>query len=136
MQVAGMVGAYANAYRSQTGFMKTFSTQQLQNSEREQPHCGGTNQHAPTQSPCNLPFLHSGFIRSLFCRTGPDMQQRHSCKEHHHPPEQQHLWKSGHTEKAKEAPHRMTQYYTSAEVSIPLLISQVKLADCMRRCAV
>ena len=28
------------------------ASMQLQSSERQRPHCGGTNQHAPTQTPC------------------------------------------------------------------------------------
>ena len=31
--------------------------EELQKSEREKPHSGETNQHAPTQTPCNQPAI-------------------------------------------------------------------------------
>ena len=33
------------------------ATQESQKSEREKPHGGETNQHAPTQTPCNQPAI-------------------------------------------------------------------------------
>ena len=37
--------------------LANMSLSQLQNSEREMPQCGGTNQHAVTKNPCNQPAI-------------------------------------------------------------------------------
>ena len=49
-------------HRLATSFGTTYSVacascEWLQRSEREKPHCGETNQHAPTQTPCNQPAI-------------------------------------------------------------------------------
>ena len=38
-------------------FLPPSATVELQKSEREKTHCGKTNQHAPTQTPCNQPAI-------------------------------------------------------------------------------